>query len=197
MLKQLTAASASAARGAATARLGEAVAAVQKLRAEVPRVGLHGAGPRSAWDGHAAEEEEEEAAESRRDPRLRPHSHSHSQSVAPPPPSPPRLAASVERSKEADAVARRLDALDEAALDDGVRAEGEHALDQLVHGMLAMPCIRARLDQVYGRATQPEPDMPPPRAARRAAPRPSTAPLLQALGVLPGLSTVAPGGRAK
>ena len=104
---------------------------MQKLRAEVPRVGLHGAGPRSAWDGHAAEEEEEEAAESRRDPRLRPHSHSHSQSVAPPPPSPPRLAASVERSKEADAVARRLD-----ALDDGVRAEGEHALAAHVFAMI-------------------------------------------------------------
>ena len=193
MLKQLTAASASAARGAATARLEEAVAAAQKIRAEVQR-----AGPRSAWDDRAAkeeekeeEEEEEEVAKSRRDPGLRPHSHSHSQSVSPPPPPPPPLAASVERSKEADAVARRLD-----ALDDGVRAEGEHALDQLVHGMLAMPCIRARLDQVYGRATQPEPDAPP-RAARRAAPRPSTAPLLQALGVLPGLSTVAPGGRAK
>ena len=195
MLKQLTAASASAARGAATARLEEAVAAAQKIRAEVQR-----AGPRSAWDDRAAEdeekeeeeEEEEEVAKSRRDPGLRPHSHSHSQSVSPPPPPPPPpLAASVERSKEADAVARRLD-----ALDDGVRAEGEHALDQLVHGMLAMPCIRARLDQVYGRATQPEPDVPP-RAARRA-PRPSTAPpLLQALGVLPGLSTVAPGGRAK
>ena len=185
------AASASAARGAATARLEEAVAAVQKLRAEVPWVGLHGAGPPSALGGHAAEEEEEEAAKSRRDPGLRPQSHSQSQSVArrPPPPPPPPLAASVERSKEADAVARRLD-----ALDDGVRAEGEHALDQLVHGMLAMPCIRARLDQVYGRATQPELDVPP-RAARRA-PRPSTAPpLLQALGVLPGLSTVAPGGR--
>ena len=186
MLKQLTAASASAARGAATARLEEAVAAAQKLRAEVQR-----AGPRSAWNGRAAEaeaeeeEEEEEVAKSRRDPGLRPQLHS------PPLPPPPPLAASVERSKEADAVARRLD-----ALDDGVRAEGEHALDQLVHGMLAMPCIRARLDQVYGRATQPEPDVPP-RAARRA-PRPSTAPpLLQALGVLPGLSTVAPGGRAK
>ena len=34
-------------------------------------------------------------------------------------------------------------------------------LDQLVHGMLAMPCIRARLDQVYGRATHTGPDVPP------------------------------------
>ena len=161
MLRQLTAASASAAMGAATARLEEAVAAAQRLRAEVPRLqaGPHGAGPRRAWEGHAAEEEGEERGEgeeegpakSRRDPGLRPHS----QSAAPPPSLPPR-AASGERSKEADAVARRLD-----ALDDDVRAEGEQVLDQLVHGMLAMPCIRARLDQVYGRATQTGPDVPP------------------------------------
>ena len=175
MLRQLTAASASAAMGAATARLEEAVAAAQRLRAEVPRLqaGPHGAGPRRAWEGHAAEEEGEEGwegeegregegeergegeeegpAKSRRDPGLRPHS----QSAAPPPSLPPR-AASGERSKEADAVARRLD-----ALDDDVRAEGEQVLDQLVHGMLAMPCIRARLDQVYGRATQTGPDVPP------------------------------------
>ena len=58
MLKQLTAASASAARGAATARLEEAVAAAQKLRAEVQR-----AGPRSAWDDRAAEDEEKEEEE--------------------------------------------------------------------------------------------------------------------------------------
>ena len=58
MLKQLTAASASAARGAATARLEEAVAAAQKLRAEVQR-----AGPRSAWNGRAAEAEAEEEEE--------------------------------------------------------------------------------------------------------------------------------------
>ena len=151
VLRQLTAASASAAMGAATARLEEAVAAAQRLRAEVPRLqaGPHGAGPRRAWEGHAAEEEG--PAKSRRDPGLRPHS----QSAAPPPSLPPR-AASGERSKEADAVARRLD-----ALDDDVRAEGEQVLDQLVHGMLAMPCIRARLDQVYGRATQTGPDVPP------------------------------------